>query len=222
MEGDDNPLDLAPFMNMVVILIPMLLLSVVFIKIGIINITAPDLSTGPKTEKKKKDEEKPLNLTVTVSTDGLTIATENKPHDPIGDCPKDGPTLCTGGEIDVAQKFDRAAKQLRQGNIDQGQKTMYEGLSAYKWRQLYNELTKIKSKNQDENVINVSAESDIPFAAVVQVMDHARYMLEEDSYSSSQKFTQAQYRKKTTGGKGGQIKYAKLFPNPVLAITKQQ
>ena len=41
IEQENQELNLAPIMNMVIILIPLLLLSVVFLKVGVINITAP-------------------------------------------------------------------------------------------------------------------------------------------------------------------------------------
>lgn len=46
MAEEEQDLNLAPIMNMVVILIPLLLLSVVFVKVAVINITAPKLSVG--------------------------------------------------------------------------------------------------------------------------------------------------------------------------------
>ena len=54
-------LDLTPIMNMVVILIPLLLLSMVFLEVGVINITAPKLSVGPSTPT-EIEEPDPLGL----------------------------------------------------------------------------------------------------------------------------------------------------------------
>lgn len=217
VEGEENPLNLAPFMNMVIILIPLLLTSIIFLKIGVINITAPELASGPKTEQKEKDEEKPLNLTVAVSKKGFRIAAKDATLSPVDGCPEDGPTICLKDDsVKLKEKFQQATELMRKGDADEGAKQMDKALSHYDWRRLYNKLSKIKSKHPDEKVINLTADPDIPYAAIVRVMDTARYKLTEDAYDSTQEFTKAQYKKSKTEG----TRYEALFNQPVINVVK--
>src|SRR5699024_6788058 len=116
---DEIPeLDLLAFMNMVVILIPMLLLSVVFVQVGVINITAPKLSMGPpsSTPPETPDEE-PLNLTVAVNAKGFRIAAKSAQLPAQDGCPTTGPTICLAKqEVDVAAKFQAARSAFAKGN----------------------------------------------------------------------------------------------------------
>lgn len=213
--GDETPdLDLAPFMNMVVILIPMLLLSVVFIKIGVINITAPKLSVGPPSEEQPEQEEEPLNLTIAINAKGFRIAAKNAQLPPVGSCPQDGPTICLEKEnVKVASKFEAARSAFAKDQAEVGGKELEEGLAAYNFRELYNQLVKIKEKYPEETVVNLSADNDIPYAVLVRVMDVARYKLGKDSYSKTSAFWEAKYKKK---GKS----YDELFNDPVLSVVQ--
>lgn len=207
-------LDLAPFMNMVVILIPMLLLSVVFIKIGVINITAPKLSVGPPSETEPEKEEEPLNLTVAVSSKGFRIAATGATLPEMDGCPKPGPTICLEDQsVDVAQKVEDAREAFASGNKVRGEKLLSEALNAYDFRRLYNRLAEIKEKYPDETVVNLSADSDLPYSVLVRVMDTVRYKLDKNSYGSTSDFWAASV--KQTGGKP-----AELFPDPVLAVVQ--
>lgn len=209
----EQDLDLAPIMNMVVILIPLLLLSVVFLKVGVINITAPKLSMGPPSDTPPPEEE-PLNLTVAVSAKGFRLAATGAvlPEQP--GCPVPGPTICLEDQnVDVAAKYDEARKQISAGSVPQGEAELSNAMAAYNWKELYNQLVRIKTKYKDETIINISADPDVPYAAIVRVMDVARFQLEKDSYSKSSDFWSAQYKKE------GQ-NYAELFPDPVLSVAQ--
>lgn len=220
-DDEDGELDLVPFMNMVVILIPLLLLSVVFLKVGVINITSPKLSVGPPSEKKPKKKKKPLNLTVAVDDKGFRIGATGAILPPQQGCPKGGPTICLADDsINVKNKIDSAraaAEQGGKGAKRKGQKILKEASSAYNWMELYNQLMKIKKKYPDETVVKVSGSPDIPYDFIVTTMDVARYKLEEDSYDNRKKFWQAKPKTKVKGSK--KIPQA-LFNDPVLAIAK--
>lgn len=214
--SDDGSQDinLAPFMNMVVILIPLLLLSVVFVKVGVINITAPKLSTGPPSEEQPDPEEKPLNLTIAVNPKGFRIAATGATLPELQHCPKPGPTICLDDQdADVASKFDRVRELFQKGETEEGERVLNEALGAYDFPELYNQLVKIKKEYPDETVVNLSADPDVPYAAMVRVMDVARYRLKKDSYEKSSEFWSAAYQKK-----GNQ--YVDLFSDPVLAIAQ--
>lgn len=214
MEGGDDELNLAPFMNMVVILIPMLLLSVVFIKIGVINITAPKLSVGPPSEEQPEQEEEPLNLTVAINAEGFRIAAKAATLPEMPGCPTPGPTICLEKkDVDVAAKFDAAQKAFAKDQKQVGKKALEEGMAAYNFRELYNKLAKIKKEYPEETVINLSADANIPYAVLVRVMDVARYKLDKDSYKQTSAFWEASYKKK-----GNQ--YVELFNDPVLSVVQ--
>jgi biopolymer transport protein ExbD len=215
--GDTEELDLVPFMNMVVILIPLLLLSVVFMKVGVVNITAPKLSVGPPSKKKPKKKEKPLNLTVSISDKGLRISATGAVLSPQEGCPESGPTICLRKQSEnVEQLIKQARSALEQGNKDKGDNILKEASSAYDWMALYNKLMDIKEDYPDETVVNISGDPDIPYALVIRAMDVARYKLKKDSYEDRQEFWEADIRK-SESGKG---KFARLFSDPVLSIVK--
>lgn len=224
MPEEEQDLNLAPIMNMVVILIPLLLLSVVFVKVAVINITAPKLSVGPPSDTPPEEEEKPLNLTVTIAPNGLRISAEGGNWPTVAGCPADGPTICLKDQsVDVASKFSQARQKIAAGDISSGEDLIEQALMAYNWRLLYNELAKIKGKYPDETVMNVSADPDIPFAAIVRIMDVSRYVLVKDSYDQDKQFWDAKYKKvKVKDETDGQLKEkpANLFSDPVLAIAQ--
>jgi biopolymer transport protein ExbD len=217
MAEEDQELNLAPIMNMVVILIPLLLLSAVFVEVSVINITAPKLSVGPPSNEPPPDE-KPLNLTVTIGAKGLFIAAEGGNLPPVGSCPQGGPTICFKSDksnVDVTSKFSEARAAMANGaSMDEGEKIVRQGLAAYDWRSLYNELVKIKKQFPKETIINVSADPEIPYSAVVRLMDISRYQLEKDEYGSDDEFWGATPKKKDDKS------YTDLFNDPVLSIVQ--
>ena len=176
IKEEEQDLNLAPIMNMVIILIPLLLLSVVFLKVGVINITAPKLSVGPPLAEEPDEEKKPLNLTVAVSATGFRIGAEGGVLPARGGCPSDGPTICLAKkEVDVSGRFTDARTMMAAGDISKGEQVMEQGLQAYNWRELYNSLARIKTEFPDETVVNLSADPDIPFSAIIRTMDVIRY-----------------------------------------------
>ncbi len=225
MEEEEQELDLAPIMNMVVILIPLLLLSVVFVQVAVINITAPKLSMGPQSDTPPDEDKKPLNLTVTIAPNGFRIAAEGGNLKAVAGCPEGGPTICLRSDknVDVAAKFGDARKYVAGGDLKAAGDSIEEGLTAFNWRVLYNELAKLKARFPEETVMNVSADPDIPFGAVVRLMDVARYQLDKEAYDADKAFWDASYKKvKVKDESDGQLKEkpADLFSDPVLAIAQ--
>lgn len=214
-EKPDLELNLAPIMNMVVILIPLLLLSIVFLEVGVINITAPKLSVGPSTEvPPPEDDKKPLNLTVTVQTKGFMIAASEAVLTPRPGCPTQGPTICLAKQnVDVAAKFQRAREAMAQGNLVGGEAELKEALAAYNWPELYNQLMRIKKEYPDETIIKISADPDTPYSAIVRLMDVSRFQLAKESYGQASEFWSAQY-------KGTGTSPEELFPDPILSIAQ--
>ncbi|MFU8802805.1 MAG: biopolymer transporter ExbD [Bradymonadaceae bacterium] len=213
-ELQQDDLNLAPMMNLVIILIPLLLMSVVFLEVGVINITAPTLSVGAPTDEKPPPDEEPLNLTLAISADGIRIAATGAVLPARDGCPPQGPTLCLGDStVDVTAKFEEARRFMAQGSQEQGEASLDEALAAYNFRDLYNQLARIKKEYPDETVVTLSADADIPFAVLVRVMDVSRFKLVKESYDSNSEFWDAEYE--TDGNQ-----FAILFGDPVLSILQ--
>jgi len=129
-------------------------------------------------------------------------------------CPVPGPTICLEEQsMDVSNKIEQARRHFESGSMGQGEQELRAAMHAYNWKELYNQLARIKNQYKDETIINLSADPDIPYAFIVRTMDVARFKLEKDSYSKSSEFWSAQY------AKGAQT-YEELFPDPVLAVAQ--
>jgi hypothetical protein len=128
-------------------------------------------------------------------------------------CPP-GPTICLDDEqIKTADKFKSARTKFEKGQSKAGEADLDAAMAAYNWRELYNELVKIKKQYPDESVINITADPEMPYAMVVRAMDVARFKLGKEGYSKSSEFWAATYEKSGT-------QYAELFPDPVLNLAK--
>jgi biopolymer transport protein ExbD len=216
-EEKDSELDLTPIMNMVIILIPLLLLSLVFVEVAVINVTAPKLSSSASAPTEEK--EPPLNLTVTVAYGGLIIAAEGGTLPGQDGCPETGPTLCLAdANAALQEKFATARQRIANGDQVGGEEVMQAALKQYKWRDLYNKLSEIKKRFPKETVINIAAEPEMPFAAIIRVMDVTRYQLEKDNYGNDADFWSATPIK--TKNEKGEDVFADLFSDPVFAVAK--
>jgi len=142
-------LDLTPIMNMVLCLIPLMLLSVVFMTITVIDVTMPQRSAGAAAS----DGEPPQRLQLFVSKQGFTIIENGTPLQAIENCPSDGPSIC----------LKNKDAQL---DVDQ-----------HNWLELYNKLFEIKSKGEWSNhdQIDIVADSSVNFGVLVKAMDISRY-----------------------------------------------
>lgn len=217
-EDPIQDLDLTTMMNLVIILIPMLLLSVVFVEVGVINITAPTLSVGGPSapSEPKPDEKEPLNLTVAISPHGFQIAATGAVLPAKTGCPPQGPTICLVDQsADVAAKIAEARRVIAIGpeKEKEGDELLKEVLSYYNFRELYNELSRIKKQYPDETVVTLSADADMPFTVLVRVMDIVRFQLEKDSFSTNDEFYGADPKVENNA-------YAVLFGDPVLSILQ--
>ena len=227
-EEKPEELNLAPIMNMVMILIPLLLMGVVFEQMGVINVSAPKLAVGPVTEDQEPPEEPPLQLTIGISTSGFTIAATGSKLPPISGCSESSPaTVCTKSGKDVAallgemrslrEKYDATGNK---GFVEQSDVKLKEAIEAYDWRQLYNLLVDIKKKFPEETIVNVGADPDIPFELLVETMDTARFKLEGGGevgrFDNDAGYASAPYKESTTD----KSPYAVLFSDVVLAVIQ--
>lgn len=210
---EERGLNLAPFMNIVAILIPMLLLSVVFLKVGVIDVSSP--SIAPPDESKSSEPSENLELSVAVSERGFEVATAETVYAPIDGCPDTGPTVCLADpDVDVDSKLDRARRALEQGNDDEASAALDEAVSAYDFAGLYGKLRVIQEKHPDEESLNITASPEIPYKLLVEVMDAVRFKLDKERFASNEEFWRAMSEQ---GGDSGR---ESLFSKPVLAVGK--
>lgn len=195
-------------MNMVVILIPLLLLSVVFVSVSVINVNAPTFNISPHSDKTEVEEK--VTVTVSVANDGFYISTNKGTLPPIAGC-ADGPTICLDDTSrDLAAEFSAARAMLERGERELGQRRLDDAVDAYDWRRLYNTLAEIKRSENTTNIVNVAAEPHIPHAAVVRLFDVARHKLARDHYDDVASFWRADVNREDPA----------LFPDPILTVVQ--
>ena len=73
-EDRDISLNLLPFMNLMTLLIPFLLMSAQFVTLAVIDSSLPAIGNPDPAKEKKEDEKPPLNLTVGITEEGFTVA----------------------------------------------------------------------------------------------------------------------------------------------------
>ena len=172
-------LNLAPIMNMVMILIPLLLVMVQFDKKGIIAVESTSSAASAASSDEQEQEQAP-RLLVTISDDGFRIADQrNLPAFaqymvPVAGCtgagaaPEDGaaqanPTVClrqdAAEDASLVDKLDYAALYNR----------LVEIRMHPEWFALFNQ--------RENSVISFIPDSEVPFEVIVRAMDVSRYIL---------------------------------------------
>lgn len=187
-------LNLVPFMNMVVCLIPMVLAGTALVKIGVVNVNAPKFGQGAATPE--ESDEKPLNLTVAIGKDGFRLTAT-------------GADINTVLGVEAAAPADPAdpAAAAAPGYL------IAKKGEEYDYVELYNKMVKVKSQFPQETVMNLAADSQIQFQYVINVMDSLRVKLEAENYGDF-----AEFQKASTKIEDGQP--ALLWPDVVFAVAQ--
>ena len=173
-------LDLAPIMNLCMILIPLLLLSAVFVEKGIIDVNVPS-SGGQATAQQNEPSEEilPPQLVLMISSNGFYLRNQNgnptteamfaQYAAPLPGCPAAAagggdqpPTVCMTDAAPDAPLLDRL-----------------------NWAGLYNRLVEIRTNPQWFEKFNeegaaqiiITADASVPFAVIVKAMDTSRYFV---------------------------------------------
>lgn len=148
-EDATEEINIMPLMNIIMLLIPFLIMSTEFIKIGVINVAAPKIGGGASSsEPKKKDEKPPLNLTVSITEKGLTILTRGK-------------------KIPEGYDLKGEATEAKLPTVKKiGDKHNLPVLKQC--------LQTIKEVFPDEKRIIIMAEPEIRYSNIIDVMDHSR------------------------------------------------
>lgn len=194
-DRQSSDINLAPFMNMVVILIPLLLLSVVFVQVGVFNVST-DLVTPEGSTTEPPEERERIGLAIGAS--GARVTVGKAVMEPIDGCDPEGPTVCLDEDAgDVRKIFGEIRDAAREGDDRRVQTLVDEAMQSYDFRSIYNVLAEVKEQHPDEERLVITADPDVPYAVLVRAMDIARYRLEKERYSDDSTFwAAAEQRKK--------------------------
>ena len=178
-QDEEMELNLTPMMNLIAILIPALLVSTVFVEIAVINVSAPAIGTAPDAEPPKdKPEKPPLNLTVTVTEKGFTLAGSGGVLNTVGaDAEAKGPTIPIIQKQISCQQFLGTWPPPRSKNRSQAKcenpsdnRTFW----VYDEGALQKKFLELKDAFPEEKRMIIAAEEDIEFEAIINVMDAGR------------------------------------------------
>jgi len=203
-EVDVPDLDLVPIMNLVLIIIPLLLLSTVFMEVNLLDVTMPQRQMGGA-----QSNEPPKRLQIMVSKEGFWVIT--------GDMAL--PTIpAHSGRCNLSICLKAPDEKVL--------------VARYDWMALYNTLMDIKAGDYREHyTAEIAAEADIPFGVVIKAMDVARYQLvpkaEVDTadkgvqFDNEETFNEARPVKAemTIDGQTGMAEVP-LFPTVVLGLPQ--
>jgi len=154
-EEADMELDIRPVMNLMVVLIPLLLAGAEWVKLGVIDINLPPAKaggSGSSTQQDVKEKQAKLGLSLAITKDGITIANAS--------------TLLPGEQ----------GEGPTVGKNDDG---------TYDYAKLKEKLIEIKKKivgqgYVDENRVVLTAERDIEYQVIIDIMDKVQTYEEKD------------------------------------------
>ncbi len=164
-KGDDvdMELDIRPVMNLMVVLIPLLIASAEWVKLGVIEINAPpskSVGAGPGEGEadEVKEKELRLGLKIAVTHDGITLATASA----ILSSEESEETENTGGP---------SVPNTSEGEYD------FDGLR----NKLIDIKKKISGKGfKDENRAVITASKDIEYQDIITVMDNVQTYIDNN------------------------------------------
>lgn len=174
--------DLTPMMNLISILIPVLLVSAVFVEMSVLNVSAPAIgSAADASNADKKDDKPPLNLTVTITDQGYTLAASGGV---LGNEQAAAGTDGKGPTIPVIQAKVKCGRYAatwpppRSKNRSQPpcQGDVEQTFWVYDHATLTKKLAEIKDAFPDERRIIIAAEPEIDYETITDTMDASREM----------------------------------------------
>lgn len=151
----DMELDIRPVMNLMVVLIPLLIASAEWVKLGVIEINAPpskSVGAGPGEGELNEVQEKELKL-------GLKIALTH-----------DGITIATASAILASEETE---------GEESGPSVPKTETDEYDFDRMRDKLIEIKKKItdkgfKDENRAVVTASKDIEYQTIIKLMDNVQ------------------------------------------------
>ncbi len=154
----DIELDIRPVMNLMVVLIPLLIASAEWVKLGVVEINAPP-AKGPsggsgkgENQDQAKEKEMKLGLKIAIAHDGITIGN---------------------------------AQALLEGEQGEGPTVPLTAEGKYDYELLKKKLIEIKKKIKgkgfkDEDRVVLTASADIEYQTIITVMDYVQTYEDEN------------------------------------------
>ncbi len=151
---DVQDLNLTPIMNLVTILIPFLIMAAQFVNLAVIDSTLPAIGP-PSTEPPDPNEEPPLNLSLAVTTQGITILGADK-------------VLYPDGAPEVEEGAEKPPTvPCKSGGT-------CTGVDDYDWDDLGTKLGLIKDQYPDDQNVILVPDNNMRYEVLVMAMDVAR------------------------------------------------
>lgn len=144
--------DILPLMNLTLMLILALVTMASVLPLGFLSSEAQKLSSGGAAAAPKADEKKPLNLILFITEDGFNISVHG---------------LVKMGEADPKKPGRKLPLIPKIAAPD--------GTTVYDFNALQAKLIEMKKLDKDEESMTVTADPEVIFDVVIQVMDAARF-----------------------------------------------
>ena len=146
-------LNLTPIMNLVTILIPFLIMAAQFVNLAVIDSTLPAI--GPPQPVEEEPEKPPLNLSLAVTEDGITVLGADA-------------VLHPDGAPEVAEGEERPPTvPCKSGGT-------CTGVDDYDWGELRRTLGLIKDEYPDDENVILVPDNDMRYEIIVKTMDTSR------------------------------------------------
>jgi biopolymer transport protein ExbD len=174
---DENmELDLTPMMNLIAILIPVLLVSTAFVELAVINVAAPAIGSSSDDKKPEDTPEKPpLNLTITITDQGYTLAgsggvlgepsSEKGPTIPVIE-----KSVSCGPYVGTWPPPRAKNRSLPRCENDNDTRTYW----VYDNERLAKKLVEVKDAFPEERRVIIASEPEINYEAITDLMDASR------------------------------------------------
>ena len=180
---EPQDLNITPMMNLIALLIPTLLMSTAFVEIAVINVAAPAIGSAPESASQPdKPDKPPLNLTLTITDKGYTVAGSGGVMGADAGAPEQsGPT------IPILQKTLSCAKYMdtvppprskNKGGGNCKDKSESRSFWVYDLEALTKKLIEIKDAFPDERRIIIAGEPETEFETITEAMDASREVKE--------------------------------------------
>lgn len=139
-------INILPLMNIVMLLIPFLLLSTQFIKIGVVEVSSPSCCAIRHDGPEQRPPKPPLNLSMSITRKGVSLLTRGAALGP-GCKPRE-----TKAALPTFQKVS----------------------TGHDWRSVRKCLKKLKADFPHEDQVIVMAEPEIKYKVIIKAMDMSR------------------------------------------------
>ncbi len=165
---EDPELTLLPFMNLMTLLIPFLLVSVQFVTLAVIDSSLPAIGAPQTTTEKKEDDKPPLNLTVGITGEGFTVAGSaavlgGGTGGPNSVSEESGPTIGLTSD-------DTYCRKVQCGE----EPGCRHETPCHDYKALQELVVRVKEDYPEEENVIIAPNAEIPYHVLVGVMDSTR------------------------------------------------